>query len=167
MLIRTVFVVLLGVGSSLMTGVFSAHAAKGDMQVSVQRSSPILEGRILDLNFAGFAQGIWTREASDCDAFTTIDRGKPGAVIAIFRSLMETPDEICQVYGAERADTGSQRAAMNCRLWSGADALGLVTISQRGTTEIAVQDGERPPVTYRFCRAIVPLVQPVSQKAGR
>jgi hypothetical protein len=166
-LIRTVVVILLSVGSGLMAGVFSVHAAKGDMQVAVQRSSPILEGRILDLKFAGFAQGIWTREASDCDGLTTVDRGQPGAVIAIFRSLMETPEEICQVYGAEQAETDSQRAAMNCRQWSGAETLGLVTISQRGSTGISVQDGERPPVHYRFCRAIPLLLQPVNQQAGQ
>ncbi|WP_209012064.1 hypothetical protein [Roseibium aggregatum] len=137
------------------------------MQVAVQRASPILEGRILDLTFAGFAQGVWTREKSDCDGLTTVDRGRPGAVIAIFRSLMETPEEICQVYGAEKAGTDSQRAAMNCRQWSGAETLGLITISQRGSSEISVQDGERPPVHFRFCRAIIPLLQPLSQQAGR
>jgi hypothetical protein len=166
-LIRTVVLFLLGVGSGLAVGVPTAQAAKGDMQIAVRRASPILEGRILDLTFAGFAQGIWTREASDCDAFTTVDRGRPGGVIAIFRSLMETPEEICQVYGAEKAGTDSQRAAMNCRLWSGAEALGLITIMQRGETGISVQDGERPPVHYRFCRAIPSLLRPVSQQAGR
>ncbi|MBD1549518.1 hypothetical protein HK439_24950 [Labrenzia aggregata] len=163
---RTVAVFCLGV-SALAAAVLCAHAAKGDMQVAVQRASPILEGRILDLTFAGFAQGVWTREKSDCDGLTTVDRGRPGAVIAIFRSLMETPEEICQVYGAEKAGTDSQRAAMNCRQWSGAETLGLITISQRGSSEISVQDGERPPVHFRFCRAIIPLLQPLSQQAGR
>lgn len=167
MLIRTVVVFFLSVGSGLAVGELSAHAAKGDMQVAIQRASPILEGRILDLTFAGFAQGIWTREKRDCDGLTTVDRGRPGAVIAIFRSLMETTEEICQVYGAEKAGTDSQRAAMNCHQWSGSETLGLVTISQRGSSEISVQDGERPPVHYRFCRAIIPLLQPLSQQAGR
>jgi len=165
-LIRMVAVFLLG-GVTLAAAVLSAEAAKGDLKVAVRRASPILEGRILDLTFAGFAQGIWTRERSDCDSFTSVDRGRPGSVIAIFRSLMETPDEICQVYGAERAGTDSQRAAMNCHLWSGAETLGLVTIRQRGSVGLSVQNGDRPPVHYRFCRAIIPLLQPVSQQAGR
>ncbi|WP_346893420.1 hypothetical protein [uncultured Roseibium sp.] len=166
MLIRLIAVFLLG-GHALAAGALCAEAAKGDMKVTVHRSSPILEGRILDLKFSSFAQGVWTREASDCDAFTTVDRGRPGGVIAIFRSLMETPEEICQVYGAERAGAESQRAAMNCHLWSGSETLGLVTVRQLGPSGLSVQFGEHQPVAYRFCRAIAPLLLPVSLQAER
>ena len=88
-------------------------------------------------------------------------------VIAIFRSLMETPEEICQVYGAERAGVESQRAAMNCHLWSGSETLGLVTVRQLGPSGLSVQFGDHQPVPYRFCRAIAPLLLPVSQQAER
>jgi len=130
----------------------SVEAAKGDRQPSVRRSSPLLEGKVLDLRFAGFAQGIWARQAQDCENLSAIDRG-----------LLETPDRICQVYGAEKRSSGAQRAAMNCRLTTGSEALGLVTVRPRGTESISVQDGDHSAVNYRFCRAITPLLQTTTQ----
>ena len=166
MLIRTVAVFLLGI-STLAAAGLSAEAAKGDMKIVVRRASPILEGRVLDLKFAGFAQGIWARDASDCEGLTTVDRARPGAVIAFFRGLMETPGEICQVYGAEKAASDSQRAAMNCRLWNEAEVLRLVTVKPRGSDGLTVEDGERPPVHYRLCRPITPVTQPVGRQASQ
>lgn len=141
----------------------TAEAAKGDRQPSVRRSSPLLEGKVLDLRFAGFAQGIWARQTQDCDNLSVIDRGVPGSLVAIYRGLLETPDQICQVYGAEKRSSGAQRAAMNCRLTTGSETLGLVTVRPRGTEGITVQDGDHPAVHYRFCRAITPLIQTTTQ----
>lgn len=141
----------------------TVEAAKGDRQQSVRRSSPLLEGKVLDLRFAGFAQGIWARQAQDCATLSAIDQGMPGSVVAIYRGLLETPGKICQVYGAEKRSSGGQRAAMNCRLTTGSEALGLVTVLPRGTEGIAVQDGDHPAVHYRFCRAITPLMQTTTQ----
>lgn len=144
-------------------GVAPVEAAKGDRKSGAIRTSPLLEGRVLDLRFADFAQGIWAADRATCDGLTAIDRGVPGSAIAIFRGLLETPSQICQVYGAEQGASGSQRAAMNCRLDSGGESLGLVTVRPRGPAGLSVQDGEHPPVYYRYCRAIPPVTQSVTQ----
>lgn len=140
-----------------------AEAAKGDRKAGAIRTSPLLDGRVLDLRFAEFAQGIWASDGATCDALTAIDRGAPGSAIAIFRGLLETPSQICQVYGAQQGASGSQRAAMNCRLDNGGESLGLVTVRPRGSSGLSVQDGEHPPVYYRFCRAIPQVIQSVTQ----
>lgn len=147
----------------LLAGAAPAGAAKGDLHIQVRRSSPLLERRVLDLRFAGFAQGIWTRHSSDCQSLRNIDQAQPGTAVVIFRGLFETPTEICHVYGAEQRASGSQRAAMNCQLVSGGESLGLVTVRPIGSVGLSVQDGERPPIHYRFCRSIKPVIQPVGQ----
>ncbi|WP_338052236.1 hypothetical protein [Roseibium polysiphoniae] len=140
-----------------------AFAGKGDRVVSVQRRSPLLERKVLDLRFADFAQGIWTTDQEACSDLRSIDRSQPGSTVAIFRGLMETPDRICTVYGAEQGALEAQRAAMNCDLVAGGDALGLLTVRRRGSQGLMVQDGERPPEYFRFCRGIVPVTQSASQ----
>lgn len=140
-----------------------ALAVKGDRQVTIRSAPSILSGKVLDLRFADFAQGIWTRQAADCAALTRIDTGSEGAIVAIYRGLLETPDQICNVYGAEQRPKGAQRAALNCVLDDGAETIGLVTLRQRGSQGLSLQDGERPPVYYRFCRAIVPVMSPIGQ----
>jgi len=154
----------LGVIAVLMTA--PALAAKGDRKVTIGSPSPILAGKVLDLRFAGFAQGIWTRQADDCAALSRIDTGPPGHVVAIYRGLLETPTRICQVYGAEQRPKGAQRAAMNCRLDTGSQALGMVTVRRRGAEILVVQDGENPPITYRFCRTIPPVINTAGQQPG-
>lgn len=151
----------LGVILSLIVG--PALAAKGDRQLSVRPSPPLLEGKVLDLRFAGFAQGIWIGAEADCALLTRIDRGPPGQVVAIHRGLMETPTRICQVYGAEQRPQGAQRAAMNCRLDTGASALGMVTVRKRGDELLVVQDGEKQPKVFRFCREIPPVINTAGQ----
>jgi len=143
-----------------------ALAAKGDRKVTIGSTSPILAGKVLDLRFAGFAQGIWTRQPDDCAALSRIDTGSPGNVVAIYRGLLETPTRICQVYGAEQRPQGAQRAAMNCRLDTGSQALGMVTVRRRGSEILVVQDGEDPPITYRFCRTIPPVINTADQQSG-
>ena len=147
----------------LIAGLSPAHAAKGDRKVAVQRTSEILPSRTLDLRFADFAQGIWARQVDRCETLTRIDEGEPGDAIVIYRGLFETPGRICAVYGAEQNATRVQRAAMNCLLDRGGSALGLVTVTSRGPSRLVVQEGEHPPVAYRFCRAIPPLIQPYGQ----
>ncbi|WP_150525695.1 hypothetical protein [Roseibium sediminis] len=153
----------MGMAMLLIAGLSPAHAAKGDRTVTIQRSSEILASRTLDLRFADFAQGIWARQVDRCESVARIDEGEPGDAIAIYRGLFETPGRICVVYGAEQNATRVQRAAMNCRLDRGGSALGLVTVTSRGPSKLVVQEGERPPVAYRFCRAIPPLIQPYGQ----
>lgn len=140
-----------------------AQAGKGDLTVSVPRVSDILASRTLDLRFADFAQGIWTQTEGDCQKLTRIDVGTPGDAIAIYRGLFETPGRVCLVYGAEQDATEIQRAAMNCRLDRGGSALGLVTVAKRGSGNLLFQEGERPPVTYQFCKAIPSILEPFSQ----
>lgn len=135
-----------------------AVAGKGDRKTSVPRSAPLLKGKTLDLRFADFAQGVWVRDLSNCPA-ERIDRNAPGSAIAIYRGLLETPGRICQVYGAEKDKLRTQRAAINCLLNDGGDAIELVTVQPRGTNGLMVQEGERPPVHFRFCEAIIPVLQ--------
>ncbi|CTQ76941.1 hypothetical protein [Roseibium alexandrii] len=135
-----------------------AMAGKGDLKRSVPRSAPLLKGKTLDLRFADFAQGIWVRDLSNCPA-PRIDRNDPGAAIAIYRGLLETPSRICQVYGAEKDKQFTQRAAINCLLNDGGEAIELVTVQPRGTNGLIVQEGERAPVHFRFCEAIQPVLQ--------
>lgn len=140
-----------------------AMAAKGDRKVSLQHKPSILASRSLDLRFADFAQGIWTTDASRCEQLSKIDVGEPGEAIAIYRGLFETPGKVCLVYGAEQNPNKTQRAAMNCRMDKGGSALGLLTVTKRGTSKLVIQEGERRPVAYRFCRTISPLLEPFSQ----
>ncbi len=140
-----------------------AVAGKGDRATSFHRVSPLLEKKVLDLRFADFAQGIWTRNSSACEDLYTVDRSTRGDVVAIFRGLLETPARICSVYGAEQGAKEAQRAALNCHLVSGGEALGLVTVRSRGSEGLMLQDGERPPQYFRFCRAIPPVMQTVGQ----
>ncbi len=147
----------------LLAGILPAVAAKGDRKANVTRSSPLLEGKVLDLRFEPFAQGIWATNDAACNAMSTIDQSEPGTVLAIFRGLLETPEQICQVYGAEHGSSGSQRAAMNCSLSAGGEALGLVTVRPRGSAGLSVQDGKRPPAYYRFCKKIDPVTSRLSQ----
>ncbi|MHA7775294.1 hypothetical protein [Roseibium sp. M-1] len=135
-----------------------ALAGKGDLMFGVPRTAPLLQGRTLDLRFADFAQGIWVRETDQCPV-PRIDRGLPGSTIAIYRGLLETPGRICQVYGAEKAGKRTQRAAINCMLNDGGEAIELVTVQPRGTEGLLVQEGEKPPVHFRFCEKIVPVLQ--------
>jgi hypothetical protein len=138
----------------------TAHAGKGDLKVVVPRSAPLLQGKTLDLRFAKFAQGIWVRDLSNCPA-PRIDRAAPGTALAIYRGLYETSSRICQVYGAEKGDRNTQRAALNCLLTDGGEAIELVTVQPRGTKGLMVQEGERPPVHFRFCERIIPILQAV------
>ncbi|WP_420412607.1 hypothetical protein [Roseibium sp.] len=151
---------ILGVVILALTAAFSAPAVagKGDRKLSVPRSAPLLKGKTLDLRFAEFAQGIWVRDLSNCPA-PRIDRNAPGSAIAIYRGLLETPGRICQVYGAEKDKLRTQRAAINCLLNDGGEAIELVTVQPRGTNGLMVQEGERPPVHFRFCEAIQPVLQ--------
>lgn len=135
-----------------------ASAAKGDLKVKIPKSAPLLKGRTLDLRFADFAQGIWVRDLKNCPA-DSIDRTPPGSTLAIYRGLWEMPDRICQVYGAELGRMDTQRAAINCLLDSGAEAIELVTVQPRGENTLLVQEGEGRPVQFRFCEAIQPVLK--------
>ncbi|WP_299483572.1 hypothetical protein [uncultured Roseibium sp.] len=135
-----------------------ANAAKGDLKVQVPKSAPLLKGRALDLRFADFAQGIWVRDLNDCPA-SRIDQSEPGSTLAIYRGLWEMPDRICQVYGAELGRLDTQRAAINCLLNNGAESIELVTVQPRGNRGLLVQEGERPPVHFRFCEMITPVLK--------
>jgi hypothetical protein len=135
-----------------------ALAGKGDFMFEVPRSAPLLQGRTLDLRFADFAQGIWVQERDQCPV-PRIDRGTPGSTVAIYRGLLETPGRICQVYGAEKDGKRTQRAAISCLLNDGREAIELVTVQPRGTEGLLVQEGEKPPVHFRFCEKIVPILQ--------
>ncbi|MBO6891913.1 MAG: hypothetical protein JJ866_08235 [Roseibium sp.] len=146
--------------ASLFAAIGSAQAGKGDLKVVVPRSAPLLQGKTLDLRFAEFAQGIWVRDLSNCPA-PRIDRSAPGSALAIYRGLYETSGRICQVYGAEKGGSNTQRAALNCLLTDGGEAIELVTVQPRGTGGLLVQEGERPPVHFRFCERIIPLKQRV------
>lgn len=141
----------------------AAVAAKGDLKVQVPRAAPLLKGRTLDLRFADFAQGIWVRDLDDCPA-KRIDKAAPGSTLAIYRGLWEMPDRICQVYGAELGRRDTQRAAINCLLQSGAETIELVTVQPRGTNGLLVQEGERPPVHFRFCEQILPVLKATGKK---
>lgn len=136
----------------------AGFAAKGDLKVQVPRSAPLLQGRTLELRFADFAQGIWVRDPGDCPP-PSIDRSAPGSALAIYRGLWEMPDRICQVYGAELGGRDTQRAAINCLLNNGAESIELVTVQPRGTGGLMVQEGERPPVHFRFCEKITPVLK--------
>ncbi len=135
-----------------------ALAGKGDLIFQVPKAAPLLQGRTLDLRFADFAQGIWVRDLEQCPA-PRIDRSPPGSALAIYRGLLETPGRICQVYGAEQSGIRTQRAAINCQLIDGAEVIELVTVQPRGTRGLLVQEGEKPPVHFRFCEKIVPILQ--------
>ncbi|PVB62248.1 hypothetical protein [Labrenzia sp. 011] len=135
-----------------------AYAEKGDLKFQVPKSAPLLQGRTLDLRFAKFAQGIWVSDLDYCPA-ESIDRSAPGTTLAIYRGLLETPGRICQVYGAEQSDGRTQRAAINCLLSDGGEAIELVTVQPRGTDVLMVQEGERPPVPFRFCQKIIPILK--------
>ena len=135
---------LLGVALAIVCG--PALAGKGDLMFKVPKSAPLLQGRALDLRFADFAQGIWVRELQDCPA-PRIDRSAPGS------------GRICQVYGAEKSGKMTQRAAINCLLTDGGEAIELVTVQPRGTEGLLVQEGEKPPVHFRFCEKIIPILQ--------
>ncbi|NVK34243.1 MAG: hypothetical protein HWE23_07175 [Rhodobacteraceae bacterium] len=145
----------------------AAYAGKGDRAPSVQRSSPLLEGRILEVRLADFAQGIWTVDRQTCDGFTTIEEAKNGSAITIFRSLYETPSQICMVYGAEQGKSRAQRAALNCTQNSGGTMLGLLTLRKRGSSVLLVEDGERPQQSYRFCRPVVSVLEQVMAPGQR
>ncbi|POF33729.1 hypothetical protein [Roseibium marinum] len=138
-----------------------AYAEKGDLKFQVPKSAPLLQGKTLDLRFAKFAQGIWVTDLDYCPA-PSIDRSVPGTTLAIYRGLLETPGRICQVYGAEQSDGRTQRAAINCLLTDGGEAIELVTVQPRGTNVLMVQEGEDPPVQFRFCRKIIPILQAAS-----
>jgi len=131
-------------------------AGKGDRQVQAPRYAPLLQEKVLDLRFSPFAQGLWTRNGA-CVNPISIDRSEPGDAVAIFRGLLETPSELCQVYGAEQRPEGAQRAAMSCLMNNGMENLGLVTVSQRGPQGLHVHFDGKNPVTYRFCREIRPV----------
>lgn len=138
-----------------------AYAGKGDLKVSVPKRAPLLQGKTLDLRFADFAQGIWVRDLEKCPA-PRIDQSAPGSTIAFYRGLMETSSRICQVYGAEKHNRSAQRAAINCLLNDGGQAIELVTVRPRGSNGLMVQQGERPPVYFRFCEKIIPVLQAAS-----
>lgn len=146
------------VGAFAVSG--ASHAAKGDLRVPVRTHSPLLQGKALDLRFAGFAQGIWVRSLQSCPV-ERIERTEPGSTLAIFRGLLETPAKICQVYGAERDNPERQRAALNCLLNDGGEVIELVTLRPRGTGGLMVQMGEQPPVHFRFCERIIPALEAV------
>jgi hypothetical protein len=146
------------VGIALAMACGSALAGKGDLMFKVPKSAPLMQGRALDLRFADFAQGIWVRDQQDCPA-PRIDRSPPGSTLAIYRGLLETPGRICQVYGAEKSGKTTQRAAINCLLTDGGEAIELVTVQPRGAEGLIVQEGEKPPVHFRFCEKIVPILQ--------
>ncbi|MEP3047081.1 MAG: hypothetical protein ABJL55_03480 [Roseibium sp.] len=135
-----------------------AYAGKGDRKFSVPKRAPLLQGKTLDLRFADFAQGIWVRDLDNCPA-PRIDQSSPGSTIAFYRGLMETSGRICQVYGAEKHNQSTQRAAINCLLNDGGQAIELVTVRPRGSNGLMVQQGERPPVYFRFCKKIIPVLQ--------
>ena len=144
--------------ATLMAAGGPALAGKGDLMFEVPRSAPLLQGKSLDLRFAEFAQGIWVRETDQCPV-PRIDRGAPGSTVAIYRGLLETPGRICQVYGAEKSGKRTQRAAISCLLDDGGEAIELVTVQPRGTEGLMVQEGEKPPVHFRFCKKIVPILR--------
>ena len=148
---------LLSAALCLLTG-GPAFAAKGDLMFEVPRAAPLLQGKTLDLRFADFAQGIWVSDPAHCPA-GQIDRSPPGSALAIYRGLFETPGRICQVYGAEKSGKRTQRAALNCLLNDGGEAIELVTVQPRGSDVLIVQEGEKPPVDFRFCEAIVPVLK--------
>lgn len=153
----------LGIGGVLLAALVlclpnTAFAAKGDLKIKLPRSAPLLKGRTLDLRFADFAQGIWVRDLADCPA-KRIDQSAPGSALAIYRGLWEMPDRICQVYGAELGRRDTQRAAINCLLNNGAESIELVTVQPRGSNGLTVQEGERPPVHFRFCEQITPVLK--------
>jgi len=135
----------------------TALAGKGDLMFEVPKSAPLLQGKMLDLRFADFAQGIWVSDLDECPA-PRIDQSNPGTTLAIYRGLLETPGRICQVYGAEKAGKRSQRAAISCLLTDGGEAIELVTVSPRGSRGLMVQEGEKPPVHFRFCEKIEPIL---------
>ncbi|WP_428686995.1 hypothetical protein [Roseibium sp.] len=135
-----------------------AFAAKGDLKIRVPKSAPLLQGKTLDLRFAKFAQGIWVTDGGDCPA-PNIDRTRAGSTLAIYRGLLEMQGRICQVYGAEREGRQTQRAALNCLMDDGGEAIQLVTVQPRGAGGLMVQEGERPPVQFRFCEQITPILQ--------
>lgn len=139
-------------------GATPALAAKGDLKFDVPKSAPLLQGKSLDLHFAGFAQGIWVADPQECPP-ASIDRGTRGATLAIHRGLLEMPGRICQVYGAEREGGQTQRAAINCLMDDGGEAIQLVTVEPRGEDGLYLQEGERPPVEFRFCEKIEPVLQ--------
>ncbi|MEJ8476759.1 hypothetical protein [Roseibium algae] len=139
------------------------HAGKGDRVVRVHSSAPLLERKVLDLRFADFAQGIWAMDTLSCDNLKTIDRSKSGSVLAVFRGLLETPDRICMVYGAEQRATKAQRAAIDCHLVSGGESLDLVTVRTHGSDGLELQAGEHPPKYFRFCQPIDPVTQSLIQ----
>ncbi|WP_298985801.1 hypothetical protein [uncultured Roseibium sp.] len=142
---------------------FAAHAGKGDRLFQVPKSAPLLQGKTLDLRFAEFAQGIWVRELENCPV-PRVDRSEPGSALVIYRGLLETPGRICQVYGAERSGRMTQRAAINCLSNDGGESIELVTVQPRGSDGLLVQEGEKVPVHFRFCRKIIPILQ--SQKSN-
>ncbi len=148
--------VLLSVLVMLASG--AAFAGKGDLKISVPKSAPLLQGKTLDLRFAGFAQGIWVTDVSLCPP-PNIDRTEPGSTLAIYRGLLETRGRICQVYGAEKDGNQTQRAAINCVMDDGGEVIQLVTVQPRGTAGLMVQEGERSPVHFRFCEKIKPILQ--------
>ncbi|WP_297587404.1 hypothetical protein [Roseibium sp.] len=115
-------------------------AGKGDLKIQVPKSAPLLQGRTLDLRFAEFAQGIWVRDLKNCPA-QRIDQSAPGSTLAIYRGLWEMPGRICQVYGAELGSRKTQRAAINCLMSDGGEAIELVTVQPRGTGSLLVQEG--------------------------
>ncbi|WP_417668199.1 hypothetical protein [Roseibium sp.] len=159
---RVLGTTLLAIGIGLLSSA-AAVAGKGDRVVSVQRSSPLLERRVLDLRFAEFAQGIWARDGETCAQMSTIDRAAQGSTVAVFRGLLETPGRICLVYGAEQRAQNTQRAALNCDLDTGEEALGLVTVRRRGSDGLMLQEGEREPQFFRFCRSIPPVTGSLGQ----
>lgn len=130
-----------------------ALAGKGDRQIQLPRHAPLLKEKVLDLRFGPFAQGYWTRNGA-CSNEMPVDKSRPGDALVIFRGLLETPTELCLVYGAEQRPKGAQRAAMSCLLDNGTENLGLVTVAQRGPRGLQVRFSGKPPVTYRFCREI-------------
>nr|WP_244314092.1 hypothetical protein [Roseibium denhamense] len=136
----------------------SVSAGKGDLAFSVPKSAPLLKGRVLDLRFADFAQGIWVRDLASCPT-SRIDLSEPGSTLAIYRGLYEMRGRICQVYGAEKPQAYTQRAAINCLLDGGDETIELITVRPRGTQGLMVQEGERQPVHFRFCEKIQPILQ--------
>ncbi|MDN3721428.1 hypothetical protein QW131_25250 [Roseibium salinum] len=137
----------------------SASAGKGDLKANVPRSAPLLEGKALDLRFAKFAQGIWVSDLDHCPG-PRIDQSPSGTTVAIYRGLLETPDKICQVYGAEKDAGRTQRAAINCLLDSGNEAIELVTVRPRGGRMCSwCRKAKKPPAEFRFCKQITPILQ--------
>ncbi len=159
---RSLVVALLGFGAGI-AFLGAAHAGKGDRVLSVPRGSPILERKVLDLRFADFAQGIWASDVPTCQRLEAIDAADDGTAVAVFRGLIETPDRICLVYGAETGSVNSQRAALNCDLESGEEALGLITLRRSGKEGLLIQDGTHEPRYFQFCKPILPVTRSVTQ----